>query len=234
MKSKKQKGIISIVAALALLGGMFVAGMLYASNNPLSLGREAPSDYGEPAPAPEVDTSLLVVRDGETSRGNADVLLIEYSDYECGFCKRFHPTVQALVDSGEVEWVYRHLPLPFHETADEGARLAECVRIHRGGDAFWTYTDGVFASTEPQLSVPVYRRLARESGLSDAQIDSCLEPDSEASRSLDTHMSDAASLGIDGTPGSFLIHKKTGAYQRVPGAVPLESVRELLNQVNND
>ena len=90
------------------------------------------------------DLSLLQVRENDIVKGNADILLIEYSDYECPFCGQFHPTAQALADSGKVKWIYRHLPLPFHPTAKEGAIIGDCVRIHRGMRAAWTYTDGVF------------------------------------------------------------------------------------------
>ena len=90
------------------------------------------------------DLSLLQIRDNDIVRGNNDILLIEYSDYECPFCQRFHGTAQTLVDTNQVAWVYRHLPLPFHATAKDGAIIGECVRIHKGMEAAWRYTDGVF------------------------------------------------------------------------------------------
>ena len=90
------------------------------------------------------DLSVLQIQENDITKGDADILLIEYSDYECPFCGRFHPTAQALADSGKVTWVYRHLPLPFHPTAKDGAVIADCVRINKGMRAAWTYTDGVF------------------------------------------------------------------------------------------
>ena len=96
------------------------------------------------ASAENADLSLLQIHENDIIKGSNDVLLIEYSDYECPFCQQFHGTAQALVDSGKVAWVYRHLPLPFHATAKEGAIIGECVRINKGTKAAWAYTDGVF------------------------------------------------------------------------------------------
>ena len=154
------------------------------------------------------------------TRGSGPFLLIEYSDYECGFCQRFHGVAQQLVDEGTVTWVYRHLPLPFHETADEGARIADCVRRNKGTEAFWTYTDAVFDGQTPSLGR--YRSLGLQAGLSNGQIDSCLQAGSEADKLVEEHMREADLFGINGTPGSFLVNTNTGAYKRVPGAFPLD------------
>ena len=109
------------------------------------LGEISSDDAASEEQLPEgADLELLQIRENDIVKGDADILLIEYSDYECPFCGRFHPTAQALVDSGKVKWVYRHLPLPFHPTAKDGAAIADCVRINKGMRAAWNYTDGVF------------------------------------------------------------------------------------------
>lgn len=74
---------------------------------------------------------------------NAKIAIIEYSDYECPFCHRVHPTIQSLVDKydGDVVWIYRHFPLGFHPEALPLAIGAECVAKLKGNDAFWKFTD---------------------------------------------------------------------------------------------
>jgi protein-disulfide isomerase len=79
---------------------------------------------------------------------NGQVFLIEYSDYECPFCTRFHPTAQKVVDTySEAAWVYRHFPLDqLHPNARPAAEAAECVGELGGEDAFWKFTDEIFSS----------------------------------------------------------------------------------------
>ena len=239
MIKKQEQNIGIAVAVLLVLGITFYAGVLHGEKN-AGYAPLPPENPAEPVNQPETANNLrdvpqfadiLRVRESDAVSGTGDILLIEYSDYECPFCKRFHPTVQRLVDEGAVRWIYRHYPLPFHETADEGARLAECVRIHRGNDAFWDYTNGVFKVESAELSVALYRGLATESGLSPAQADECLESGSAADSVVSVHNGDAGILGVNGTPGSFLVNTATGAFEQIPGALPYEAVRDILNAV---
>ena len=81
-------------------------------------------------------------------KGNKDArfTLIEYSDIDCPFCKRFHPTAQQLVDeyNGQVSWVYRQFPLDqLHPNARVKAQGARCAGKLGGAEAFWKYLDDV-------------------------------------------------------------------------------------------
>ena len=94
---------------------------------------------------------LEKLKDSDHIRGNrnAQVLLIEYSDFECPFCIRFHPTAQQLKDEygNDLAWVYRHYPLDqLHPYARPAAVASECVTEIGGEEAFWKFADEVFSS----------------------------------------------------------------------------------------
>ncbi len=97
---------------------------------------------------------------------NAPVSLIEYSDFECPFCKRFHDTAKQIVQQygGKVNWVYRHFPLDFHNpAAQREAEAAECAAELGGNEAFWRFTDLIYTRTlsngkgVPETELPGWR-----------------------------------------------------------------------------
>ncbi len=75
---------------------------------------------------------------------SAKVTIIEYSDFECPYCKQFHPTLEKIVkeSSGNVRWIYRNYPL--HQHSFERLVAANCVAKLKGDDAFWKYSDLLF------------------------------------------------------------------------------------------
>jgi protein-disulfide isomerase len=80
-------------------------------------------------------------------RGNKDakIAVIEYSDFECPFCHRVHPTYKQIMDKygDNVMWVYRHFPLSFHQDAEPLAIGSECASELGGSDAFWAFADQI-------------------------------------------------------------------------------------------
>lgn len=89
---------------------------------------------------------------------NASITVIEYSDFECPYCKSFHSTMKKIVaeSDGNVNWIYRHFPL--HQTSFEKLVAAECVTQVKGNDAFWEYTDLLFGLLKTDKS-PVSEQL---------------------------------------------------------------------------
>jgi protein-disulfide isomerase len=95
---------------------------------------------------------LPKLKDQDHVRGkkDAEVLLIEYSDFQCPYCQRFHPTtLQILKDySNEVGYVYRHFPLDqLHPYARPAAEASECIKEIGGEDAFWKFADKAFGTS---------------------------------------------------------------------------------------
>ncbi len=100
-------------------------------------------------PQAEKLTVRAIDAKNEVVRGNtsAKISLIEYSDFECPFCKQFHNTMQQVMAAHEqdVKWVYRHFPLDsLHQQARAEANMSECAREQ---GKFWEFTDSVFKVT---------------------------------------------------------------------------------------
>ena len=81
---------------------------------------------------------------------NAPVKIVEFSDTECPFCKRFHTTMQQVVkdSNGQVAWVYRHFPLDqLHSKARKEAEATECAAEMGGNEKFWAYLNRLMEVT---------------------------------------------------------------------------------------
>jgi len=101
-----------------------------------------PMDYGITELIPGFDPTS----DHYKGSANPEITIIEYSDFECPFCSRIHGTLEQLVqENNNLTWVYRNLPLGFHEQAMPAAIAAECVAREEGNEGFWIFTDAIFA-----------------------------------------------------------------------------------------
>jgi protein-disulfide isomerase len=108
-------------------------------------GAELPVD----PEAPELNTDAVTpLSDTDYRKGPADATLtiVEYSDFDCTFCSRFHSSMQQVINTNDdVAWVYRHFPLDqIHPDARRVAEASECVGALGGDEAFWSFTDGYF------------------------------------------------------------------------------------------
>lgn len=190
-----------------------------------------------PQPTPDL-SAMPKITDKDHIRGdkNADVLLVEYSDYECPFCKRFHPTMQQVIKEygNKVAWIYRHYPLDFHQNAQKEAEAAECVNEFGGNEKFWEYSDKIFEKTAAGgtgITLDQLAPLAQEVGVNSAQFQSCLDSGKYAQHVKDD-MAGGAKAGISGTPGTIIIGKN-GKRELIPGALPYEQVKPLIEKVLN-
>lgn len=172
-------------------------------------------------------------------RGNAraEVSLIEYSDFECPFCKRFHDTPAAVLERhGErVNWVYRHFPLAFHDPAARREAVAsECAAKLGGNEAFWKYTDALFRNTRSNGQGLAEGKselgLAAELGLKRDEFSRCLVDPAMAKR-VDEDIADGNTIGITGTPATLVRNNRSGATAWVVGAQPLDALQAAVERV---
>lgn len=173
-------------------------------------------------------------------RGNpgATVVLVEYSDFECPFCKGFHPTMKRIMDEygkdGKVAWVYRHFPLDsIHSKARKEAQASECANEIGGNDSFWAYADRLFeiAPSNDRLDLALLPKIAEETGLDRAKFEACLAGDARGGKYADHIEADAenaVAAGGTGTPFSIVIAANGKTYP-INGALPYEAVKSVID-----
>jgi protein-disulfide isomerase len=100
----------------------------------------------------KIDLDPVTDEDHILGSKDAQVVIVEYSDFECPFCYRFRPTMQKVMETygDKVAWVYRNYPLTIHEHAYIKAQAAECAAKIGGNDAFWKYGNALFDSLAPK------------------------------------------------------------------------------------
>lgn len=200
-------------------------------------GTSVPTQPTPTAPAPPQVGDVDSVTDSDWVRGDrsARIALIEYSDLECPFCQRFHPTAQQAVDeySGDLMWVYRHFPLDqLHSKADKEAEAVECAGKLAGNDGFWALTDKIFEVSPANngLDLDTLPDLAAEVGIDRGAFEVCLDSGEMASVVEDSYQS-GLKAGVQGTPGNILLNTETGEALLVPGAVPFASLQSSIDQM---
>jgi len=181
------------------------------------------------------DLRPVTTRDHIFGNPDAPITLIEYSDFECPFCKRFHPTVVKLIENNPdtVRWVYRHFPLGFHNPgAQKQAEAAECVADIQGNDAFWEFSDKIYARTRSNgkgFPIANLRPLAEEVGADGDEFTSCLDSGKMTAR-VKEDIENGAQVGVTGTPAAFIINQ-AGESQFVAGALPLEQLQQMVDSL---
>ena len=170
-------------------------------------------------------------------RGNkkAPVILIEFSDYHCPFCRQIQRTINKLIKnySDRVAFGYRHFPLSFHKEADEAAISSECAREQNKFEEMHV----LLYSNNKTHTKSDLKKLARQIKIKSAKkFDKCL--DNEKYRGLvNQDIEDGSKLGISGTPGFFLgyFDHNSGKIKGeiLAGALPYDSFQEKIDNYLN-
>lgn len=240
--SKKKDDNLSIPIAIVFAGLLIAGAIIFsekvAPTTPTKTA-EIPSrqQVGADSESAPVELLALQADDHVLGNPNADVLIIEYSDTECPFCKRFHETMLQVMEqygkSGQVAWVYRHFPLDqLHSKARKEAEALECAGELGGNNAFWKYTDRLYEITPANdgLKESQLPEIAIFVGLDAAAFSACLASGKYAER-VNRDFESGANIGVRGTPYSIVWNRKTGKQLPLNGAYPFENVKTLLGLV---
>ncbi len=231
-----QQNSLGIPIAIVIAGAMIAGAVFYTNSGPGQIKMPGIAGGQEPAPSAEQPSGELPpVNADDHIRGNpnAPIVIVEYSDYDCPFCKNFHDTMNRVMDNygtnGQVAWVYRHFPLQqLHPNAPGIAAASECVAELGGNDAFWTFSDLVFGErgTNEPTNLTRLEEFATASGVSASAYNECVSS-GRYNEKVAQSVQEAIAAGGRGTPHSFVL---VGDQQGViNGAQPYEVVAQVID-----
>ena len=170
---------------------------------PTAAAAVAPS-VAAPAAAPAPTAPANIDISGRPVRGdpNAKVTLIEFSDYQCPYCRSAEPTVDEIMSDyqGKVKMVYMEFPLSsIHPYAQKAAEAAECANAQ---GKFWAYHDQLFNDSQG-LDVPSLKAAAAAMGLDTAKFNACLDG-GQMTAAVSAMQNLGSANGVGGTPSFFI------------------------------
>ena len=189
----------------------------------------------KPPGPPKVTAAVGVSGRPSLGRQDAPVTLVEFSDYQCPFCKRHFLTVYPIlkkdyIDTGKLRYVFRDFPIAgLHPQAQKAHEAAHCAGEE---NKYWEMHDMLFKNSQ-DLSVPVLKGYATKVGLKDDQFIACLESGKYAGE-IDKEIAEGTQAGVSGTPAFFIGpsgsgEKITGTI--VNGAQPLARFKQIIDDL---
>lgn len=236
-----QRNSLAVPVAILAGFGMIAAAIYFSGGNRAAVPVPVGGLSNEPearqlVPAPEINEDDHILGDP-----NAPIVIVEYSDFDCPYCKVFHESMHQVIDKygskGQVAWVYRHFPIASrHPSAAYIAAASECVAELGGNEAFWTFTDQVFQEREINELTDTTKLpdFAVTAGVNVTEFEACLE--SERTMPLvEADYADGVNAGVTGTPYSFLMI--AGQQLPINGAEAFEyldaNIQNLLKQIES-
>lgn len=215
-----------------VVSGLIIAGAIYLTNKQQA-ANNAPADNN-------IELAISPIDSTDHIRGNpdAEIVIVEYSDYECPFCKGFHGTMNRIMEeygtTGKVAWVYRHFPLTqIHPDAQPSAEASECVAKLGGNDKFWEYSDNIIAGSPDSLSDENLLAEATKIGINGDEFKVCIDS-GYGKTEVAKDVKDGSEIAkVDkqfGTPYNILI-SKGGVQTPIRGNQPYATVKQTIDTI---
>jgi len=233
---QKQNKNISLPVAI-VVAGLLIAGAIVLNDNQTIKG-EPQNTLQKQVPLLGTNNleKMAPVSPRDHIRGNPDapIKIVEYSDTECPFCKRFHETMKQVMNeygkNGQVAWAYRNFPLDqLHPVKARNEAVAlECAGDLAGNDGFWAYTDRLYEVTPSNngLDPAELSKIAEYVGLDVSKFNSCLVSGKFA-KHIEEDVQNALATGGNGTPWSIVVAKNGKKYP-LSGSQPFATVKQLI------
>ena len=166
--------------------------------------------------------TVAIATEGEPTLGpsNAPITIVEFSDFQCPYCRQAQSTVKRLMEEyeGKIKLVFRDFPLRnIHPLAQKAAEAAQCAAEQQ---KFWPYHDKLFTSTNLQMEE--LKKFAQELELNLEQFTTCLDSGKSAA-GIDTDMQAGQQAGVNATP-TFFVNGSP-----LSGAASYERFKELVD-----
>jgi protein-disulfide isomerase len=220
-----------VIRALPL--ALLAWGLSLTLGTAAAVAQPATAPGPEPAPAPSAPpatptpVTLTLTVDASMIRGAAaaPVTILEFSDYQCPFCKRAQPVLERLLAEfpGKVRIVFKDYPLDFHEGARPAAEAARCAGA---AGRYWDYHDLLFLA-QPAFSRDDLITYAHRVGLDRTAFSLCLDA-RRFGPAVEADVAEGRALGVSGTP-TFFVNGR-----RLVGAHPIETFREAVDDALAD
>lgn len=212
-----------LIPLAVIVAGALIAGAVFFKSKDATPGA---NNDGRPD---EIVVAPVSADDHVLGNPNAEIVVIEYSDIDCPFCKDFHATMHRIIDEygkdGKVAWVYRDFPLDqLHPEARTKAEATECVASLAGNDIYWKFLDALFARTESAADLPA---IAVEMGVNQAAFNTCMS-EKRFAEEVESDTQEAFAAGGNGTPYSVIL-TRDGETFPVNGAQPYEVVKQIID-----
>lgn len=222
---------LSVPIAIIISGALIAVALYYSNNN-------VPAKSVNQANIANINTNLdmkpVSADDHILGNPNADVIIVEYSDSECPFCKAFHATLRKIMDDygkgGRVAWVYRYFPIDqLHPKARKEAEAMECASQLGGNGKFWEYANTIYETTNSNDSLDPAElpKIAQKVGLDVTAFNTCLSSGKNATI-VEADYQDAVKAGGRGTPNSIIL-AKDGTKTPLEGAASYEAVKNIID-----
>lgn len=234
-------GIGAGIAIVSIISVFFAINIMDTSPE-LQFERNSPTPIPTQQPTqPSAPQIIQVSLDDDPVKGNPDaaVTIVEFSDFQCPFCKRFHETTLPLIqenyiDTGKVKFVYRDFPIEgIHPNGAMPAAMASECADEQG--MFWEYHDKLFQTQRSWESLPradvaaQFKVYAEEFGLNTEQFNECLDS-GKYFEEVNRDYQEAVAYGVTGTPGFFIGSEESG-FIKISGAQPYSSFQRILDQL---
>lgn len=183
---------------------------------------------------------VVTAEDHILGNPDAPIVIIEYTDLECPYCKQFHATMQTLMNEygpfGKVAWVMRNFPIvQLHPNATTMAEAAECIAHELGNTAYWRFLSEIFTIAPAGSFFPLDRleEVAVKVGANPDRFNQCVAQNAYKEL-IAKQFDDAVKSGGQGTPHSIIMTKDGKISQAIEGSQPYATMKQIIEAILAD